>query len=288
MWFDSKVIHLFGEEFPKKYLFDSVVIVLFPASISMVLASVKGTTSLAVKITSAGEILILTLIEYFLFYGLGYVWLLDMAMLNIVAVFAGMNYIPVLTGRRNGNKIAWMILYVLFYIILLEGLKKNTVSFTCLLYRGDWCNYQECVRMLMDNAAFWGQDGRLTIMSVMQETLLCGRGNFIHSLLYYFGWASVFVYIVTLIVFFCCLLKFLHPKRKGENGIYAVSAAAFWNLLLRAVGGILYSFAVVPFQIALPFAGKVGFVADMCCVLLLLYNHLQGVVVEAYLSQYKE
>jgi len=288
LWLDSKVIYIFGEKLPKKYLFDLVVIILFPALSSMVLASVKETASLAIKLTSAGEILLLTIIGYFLFYGLGYVWLVNMAVLNTVTISAGMYQIPAFAGKRNGSRIACMILYVLFHVILLTGLKKGTTGLACLLYQGNWCDYQECVGILMKNANLCGQNRGLTIMSAVQEALLYGHGNFIHSLLYYFGWISVFVYIVTLAIFFGCLFQFLHPERKEEDSLYAVYLAAFWNLVLRAVGGILYSFAIVPFPISLPFAGKVGFVADMCCVVLLLYNHVEGIMAEVYLSLYEE
>lgn len=287
-WLDSRMIYLWGHELPKKYLFDLLEIIFFPVSVAIVLISMKDTDSLSVRITGVMEILLLTLMGYFLFYGLGYVWLVNMAMLNIVALSAALYQIPALAAEKNGNRIACVILYTLFHIILLAVMKKDGASLYSSLYRGDWDNYQECVKELLANASFWGQNGGLRSMSCVQETLLCGHGNYIHSLLYYFGGSAVLVYMITLVLFVGCLMTLLHLEKRREDSFYAVYLTAFWNLLLRVVPGILYSFAIVPFPIALPFAGKVGFVADACCVALLIYNHLGGVEDEALLQLYEE
>lgn len=287
-WLTSKEIYFFGYAMPKKYLFDLVIIIFFPVSVASILNFAGIRHNVPAKITGILEILLLNIMGYFLFYGLGYIWLVNMAVLNIITVSAALHHMQVFANRMNGDRIACVILCLLLHIILLAVMKKGGVDLCSSLYQGDWDNYQGCVRKLMEGADFWGQSHELRLMSRVQEVLLCGHGNFIHSLLYYFGWSSVVIYLLTLAAFVGCLRSLLRPVREREDLFCVVYQTAFWNLMLRIVLGVLYSFAIVPFPIALPFAGKVGLVADACCVALLVYHRLGGVIDETFLLLYEE
>lgn len=285
-WLDSKMIHFFGYGLPKKYLFDLAVIIFFPISVINVVVSTRHADVLSAQITGVMEVLLLTIMGYFLFYGLGYIWLVNMAILNIVAISVALYQIPALATEKNGNRAACIILYMLFHIILLAVVKKDGVDLCSALYQGDFGYYQGCVRELIERTGLWGRSGELT--PCVQDMLLCEHGNYIHSLLYYFGRCSVVIYLITLVTFVWCLTSLLYPERKRGDGFYVVYVTAFWNLLLRTVLGVLYSFAIVPFPIALPFAGKIGFVADACCVALLIYHHLGGDENEMFMLSYEE
>ena len=103
------------------------------------------------------------------------------------------------------------------------------------------------------------------------QQFLVDNSNYVHQLLYYKGWSSIIIIMIILSCFLWMLAKMLRIKNELHRS-FLVYVAAFGNLAVRIVMGSLFTFAIVPYPVALPFAGDIGLYTDtmsfgllLCC-----------------------
>ena len=269
--YGDKEIRLWIFEIPKKYLFDVEAIIFFPLSVEVIFKAMrKEEFSRRSTVFACLQIFSLSVAEYLVFYAMANIWLVDLAVLNIVTLSVAIHkYVWNSNLVRKGNIVGFILLYVLIWITGLHLLGRGSKDIASYMYRGDWDEYTEYVSVLVRNASFFGTSGKLTGMESVREWLY-NQSNFIQQLLYYGGWSSVIGLLAFMTGFLVTAFKMLGKRHFQIHRHQVIYMTAFGMFVSRTVMGSLYAFALVPYPVALPFAGTTGIITDSIAFALLL------------------
>lgn len=256
----------------KKYIFDICIAVFFPVIVEYILKSmVNENFSHKSIVCGTTAILLVSLVEYLLFFAMRNIWLVDMAVINLITLTVGvMKYVIPQKKVRKGNIIGILILYALIYIFLFFLLSYGS-GLSEFLYGATWDEYREGAWFIIKNASLFGTSEQL-LSSVYIHDWLINRNNYILQLLFYGGWAAVVGLITFMIAFLYMLIHLLGLKNLRIHRHQLVYTTAFSVLAVRTVMGILYSFALLPYPVVLPFGGTYSIITDSIVFGLILYG----------------
>lgn len=283
-----KEIWLGELEIDKRWIYDIVIIMLFPTLMLLIQKAVIRNNTCKNRWTAVFVTLFCTLVEFLIFSELANVWLVTMAISNIVTVTSiilGMPYDKMVYGeaakksfdkKKKRFRITLCGLYGLFWLSLLGLQNETAVTFTGFMYGLDWGEKVENIRTLISEAAVWGQADSLIKSDRIATELIYSSPNAVHNTLFYGGWGMNILYLFAVCVFMLIMYYFLGRKKKGDKPFYILYQAAFLNFLMRSVLGILYGFGVLAYPIHLPFAGRVGFQMDCISLGLLMFSGLEN------------
>lgn len=258
----------------KKYIFYICVAVLFPVIVEYILKSMVNANfshkSIVYGITA---ILLVSLVEYLLFFDMRNIWLVAMAETNLITLTVGvMKYVIPQKKVRKGNILGILILYALVYIFVFFFLSyASGFGFSEFLYGATWDEYREGAWFIVKNASLFGTSEQL-LSSVYIHDWLINRNNYILQLFFYGGWAAVVGLIAFMIVFLYMLIHLLGLKNLRIHRHQLVYTTSFGVLAIRTVLGIFYSFALLPYPVALPFSGNYSITTDSILFGLILYG----------------
>lgn len=247
----------------KKWFFDVVVVVFFPLLVLMLRQALEQEDSYRNRLSAGMSILFFTFAEVLFFGELGNAWMISMAIMNIITVTGFiLNTSAALEARRNERrKVAAEYILVWIFLIIVRG----------NLYEGNWNERMTSIRLLLKNASAFGTSDFLKSSAQVFYELVYESTNMIHSLLYYTGWVPVLIYLSMMTLFMWGMYQYLGRKINRGKWLYPLYQAAFANLLIRYVGGILYGFGFLPIPVNLPFSGTVGFCLDGISLILLIF-----------------
>lgn len=257
----------------KKYIFEIIVTVFFPIVTEYALkAIVEENFHKKSIIWGSVTIIELALFGFLLFFVLPNVWLVDMAVINIVTVTVGIvKYIKPQKKMKKGNLVGMIILYAMLYIVLFRCISYQGESLSEYMIGSTWPEYKEGVWFLVKNASLFGPSDALLSSSYIHDWLV-NRNNYIHQLLFYGGWSAVIGLIVFMAIFLYLLIRLLGLKYYKIHRHQLVYTAAFSIFTIRTVMGTLYSFALIPYPVSLPFAGTRSIITDSIVFALILYG----------------
>ena len=283
--FGEQEIRLWSFSISKKYLLDVFAAVVFPYIMEVTFKAMAAEDlrkkSLLYGIT---VVLGMTLSGYLLFMAMRNVWVSDLMLIGVCTVAAAVvKYIFPKKQVRKGNAVGMVIIYAVFCGRLLWLLADGAESFSRFMYGPDWDEYSYGVHYLMENAALFGTSETLLSSAYAHDWLL-NRSNYILQLLFYGGWAAVAGLLVFMAIFTAALVRMLGLKNFYIHRHQLIYTAAFSILAERTVIGTLYSFALVPYPVALPFAGENGLVTDSIVFALLLYGAWENYRYESLVS----
>lgn len=268
----AQEIQIISLNISKKYIFDIYVAVFFPVIVEYILKSmVNEYFSHESVVCGITTILLVSLVGYLLFFAMRNIWLVDMAVINLITLTLGvMKYVIPQKKARKGNIIGMLILYALVYIFLFFLFSYGS-GFSEFLYGATWDEYREGAWFIVKNASLFGTSEQL-ISSVYIHDWLINRNNYILQLLFYGGWAAVIGLIAFMILFLYMLIHLLGVKNFRIHRHQLVYTTAFSVLAIRTVMGIFYSFALLPYPVALPFGGTYSIITDSIVFGLILYG----------------
>jgi len=278
-------IYLWILKIPKKYIFDVYAIIIFPLFMELIFKSMSD-EKLSKKTLTLGcmQILGITIIGYLIFCAMNNIWTVELLLLNVTTIIcAAYKYIGASGKMRKGNLAAVLIFYVLACIILLGMSKNSGENIYEYMYAGNWNEYKANVNLLINNAVLGGMSPNLKDSGVIHE-FLYNRSNYIHQALYYGGWIVAATIVIIILAFVVILVKMLDIRKYYIQKHYLVYMAALWTLLIRSIMGIMYSFALVPYPTALPFAGTTGLITDSMAFALLIICSFQNYKLDRILN----
>lgn len=265
-------IRIMSLSISKKYIFDICAAILFPVMIEYILKNLRNEHFCCKSIISAIlTILLVSLSGYLLFFAMRNIWLVDMALVNLITITLGIaKYVLPRNPHKKGNILGAIILYALLYFILFFAL-GNGSSFSEFMYGPTWSDYKDGVRFLIRNSSLFGTSESLLTSSYIHEWLL-NRNNYIHQLLFYGGWSAVIGLLIFMIMFLILLLRLLGLKNMSIHKHQLVYTSAFSIMAIRTIMGVIYSFALIPYPVALPFSGTNSIITDSIVFALILYG----------------
>lgn len=276
----TSIISIIGEQeirigalsLSKKYIFDICVAVLFPIVVEYALKSLVNEYFSNKSIVCAiSTILLASLFGYLLFFVMRNIWLVDMAVVNLITVSTGVaKYVLPRRKHKKGNTIGLLSLFALLYFFLLFVLGYGN-SFSEFMYGSSWTEYRDGVWFLVRNASLFGTSEHLLSSAYIHEWLV-NRNNYIHQLLFYGGWAAVIGLVAFMIIFLILLIRLLGLKNFNIHRHQLVYTAAFSILAIRTTMGVIYSFALIPYPVSLPFGGTNSIITDSIVFALILYG----------------
>lgn len=257
----------------KKYIFDIFAAILFPVIAEY---TFKGMISEKLNYKSIVRgiitILMMSLIGYLLFFVMNNIWLVDLAVINISTVTIGaIKYIIPQKEIKKGNVIGTLILYAMACVLFLSFLSSKGSSFSEFMYGTEWSQYSEGVRFIVKNASLFGTSKALLSSAYIHEWLV-NRNNYILQLLFYGGWIAVVGLIVFMALFLVLLIQLLGLKNFKIHRHQLIYTASFSILAIRTIMGTLYSFAILPYPVALPFGGTNSIITDSIIFTLILFG----------------
>lgn len=274
----------------KRYLYDIIAVLVLPLFTEYSFKAMKKENfSLKARLTGTMQIMSFTVGAILFFYAMRNIYLIDLAVISCCTVGAGIGkYVWNHGGVRGcrGDVVAAGLLYVAAWmaVLLLRASGEGVADF---MYGGDWSAYIENVQTLMVNASVFGESRELLEMRSVQEWLY-NRGNYIHQLFFYGGWAVVILFVGFMVGFLVVLFKMLGLQSFRIHKHQLIYTAAFIVLVNRTVLGLCYSFGLLPYPIALPFAGSHGIVTDCIAFALLIKctweNHRIGMIRTAQIA----
>lgn len=253
----------------KKYIFDIYAAILFPGVVELAYKSMKK--EISGTVWGISSILAMSLIGFLLFMAMPNVWLVDLVVNNIFTIMIGAVKYLLPNRKWNLQNTIGLVLYPLIGIILLSFLPYENESFSQFMYGSDWGEYREMVHFLLKNASLIGPSEVLLSSSSVSEWLL-NRSNYIHQLIFYGGIAAIAGLILFMILFLAVLVKLLGVNHFQIHRHQLIYCSAFTIFAIRTIMGILYSFALFPYPIALPFSGNNSIITDSIMFGLILYG----------------
>lgn len=291
---DSRILYLVLFKIEKKWLFDLYVILVFPTFVTSIMKGLTRNDTTANRVSAAAAIALLNTASVLFFSQMSAIYLVEMAVLNfftvvLAVIFWDWEKMESVFGcdddedssawdedYEDENNLSWVevvFFYCIFWIFLLLCTKSPGESFTEYMYSGNWNLYKQNISGLVECTGTWGAACGPENMYTIRQFLV-ENNNVIHSLLYYTGWGGLAVYGVLLVGFVTLMFRFLGGRYSLYKPYYLIYQAAFLNLLIRAVCGILYGFGILPIPVSLPFGGSVALIMDGVCVALLLYSEI--------------
>src|SRR5699024_5239543 len=146
----------------KKYIFDICIAVLFPIIVEYILKSMANENfSQKLIVCGTTSILLVSLVEYLLFFAMRNICLVDMAVINIITLTVGVLKCVIRQNQfRQGNIIAILILYALIYFFLFFLLSYGS-GHSEFLYGATWDEYREGAWFIVKNASLFGTSEQL-------------------------------------------------------------------------------------------------------------------------------
>lgn len=291
---NSRILNLALFQIEKKWLFDPYVILAFPAFVGFAMNGLREHDTTANRITVLAAIALLNASSVLFFGQMSSIYLVEMAVLNFFTVALAVIFWDVEKmmevfdydydedssvwdeDYESKDDLTWIwvtVIYSVFWMFLLTCTKSPGETYTEYMYTGNWSLRKHNISMLMECTGTWGAAyGPENMYSIRQ--FLAYNNNVIHSLLYYAGWGGMIIYGGLLVGFVVLMFRFLGGRYFLHKPYFLIYQAAFLNLLIRAVCGILYGFGILPIPVSLPFGGSVALVMDAVCVALLLYSEI--------------
>ena len=269
--FEYKDIWTGNLKVSKEYLFDIYAVVIFPLFSEITFKAMRKEKFQRKSILMGSLQLIgMTIASYTLFAALNNIWLVELAVINILTVAIGIykyawNYSFVDKKKMFLLGVAYILGW--FMILALRGGYEDSLQ--KYMYAGDWNAYVDNVRILVQNADFVGISPLMSEINAVPE-FLYQRNNFIHQLLYYGGWYSVGAVVLAMVAFLLILIKMLDVKKYYMKKHFLIYAAALWIFCIRIIMGMFYTFALIPYPVSLPFSGTKGIYTDTIVFSLLL------------------
>lgn len=266
--------------FNKKYIFDVLMIVLFPLWTTFIIRKIAESRCAAGAVMSgAVQILTLTLLGFLLYMRLPNIWLLETAFINSLTLVRAVKAYLWRNASRKGNVVALLICYILFWVLLMSMFTysgQTIAEFMGIQNLSDASipsSYVSNVRTIMREVAFVGQSSSLLENPYVAEFMM-ERTNPIIGALFYGGWSAAILLVLVSIVFVLTAGAILirNKRRDGRDVMLCIAWAA---LVVRLVAGTLYSFGI-PITIVPLFTGNVGIRMDSMCMSLLLLSCLHN------------
>ena len=272
---DSKYIQIGWLCIDKKYIYDVLAVMGFPIWVTFIIRKMKESEfTTGAVISGIMQILTLTLIGFLLYMRKPNIWLIEMAVLNVIALILAVHGYAWKNIRKKGNAIALLIMYVLLWISLISVFHYSGQSFISFMGFTDTTqatSYFSNVYKIVENASFIGQNCTLLndpyVISFMK-----GSHHLIPSVLFYGGWLPTILLIFAEVIFIVALAGVLMQAREHDGR--DIMLDMIWvGFLIRVVAGLLYSFGL-PTPILLPFSGTTGIITDSICMGMLLMGYL--------------
>lgn len=266
--------------FNKKYIFDVLMIVLFPLWTTFIIRKIAESRCVAGAVISGTvQILTLTLLGFLLYMRLPNIWLLEMAFINCLTLIMAVKGYLWKNIDKKGNAVAMLIGYVLFWVLLMSMFTysgQTVAGFMGVENLSDISipsSYVSNVWTIMKEAAFVGQSSSLVGNPYVAEFMM-ERTNPIIGALFYGGWSVAILLVLVSFIFVVTAWAILirNKRRDGRDVMLCMAWAA---LVVRLVAGTLYSFGI-PITIVPLFTGNVGIRMDSMCMSLLLLSCLHN------------
>lgn len=260
----------------KKYIYDILILVVFPVWSTFIIRKISESRCSAGAVASGLiQILALTMMGFLLYMRLSKIWLIEMAFMNTLTLILAVRGYLWKNIHKKGNTIALLIGYALFWIMLLLMIPYNGQTFAGFMGVQNIFDlsipgsYISNVNKILENAPFVGQSLVLLKDPYILDFMRC-RNNPLLAALFYGGWCSAIALIIVEIIFVMAAAAVL-TRSKRKDGRDIMLCMAWVSLAIRVVAGTLYSFGV-PIPILLPFTGKVGIIADTMSMGLLIVS----------------
>jgi len=274
---------------------DVLMIVLFPLWATFLIRKIAESRCAAgVVILGTVQILMLTLLGFFLCMQLGNIWLIKLEFINcLTLILAVKEYLWNQIDKKK-NAIVMLIGYVLFWVLLLSMLThsgQTVAEFLGIENPSDLYSpgsYVSIVWTIMKEAAFVGKNFALLRNPYVIDLIITSTNPIIGALLYS-GWLAAILFVLVSIIFvFTAWVTLIRGKRRDGRDVMLCMAWAV--LVIRLVAGTLYSFGI-PIYILPLFAGNFGIKMDSMCMTLLILGCTHDKVnrwVEGICEKYEE
>lgn len=258
----------------KRYLYDVLAVIIFPLWSTFIIRKMKESEFTAGAVFSGiMQILALTLIGFLLYMERANIWLVEMAVLNILTLVLAVRGYAWKSIRRKGNAVALLILYILFWIGLISIFYHWGLSLAGFMGFTDTTqatSYFSNIHKIAENASFIGQNSTLLndpyVLSFMKDS-----HYLISSVLFYGGWLPTILLMLTEVIFIVAMAGVWRQAREHDGR--DIMLDIIWvGFFIRVVAGLLYSFGV-PTPIMLPFSGTTGIITDSICMGMLLMGY---------------
>ena len=235
--------------FNKTHIFDVLMIVLFPLWTTFLIRKiVESRCAAGVVILGTFQILMLTLLGFFLCMQLGNIWLIKLEFINcLTLILAVKEYLWNQIDKKK-NAIVMLIGYVLFWILLLSMLThsgQTVAEFLGIENPSDLYSpgsYVSIVWTIMKEAAFVCKNFALLRNPYVIDLIITSTNPIIGAL-FYGGWlAAILLVLVSIIFVFTAWVTLIRSKRRDGRDVMLCMAWAV--LVIRLVVGTLYSFGI--------------------------------------------
>lgn len=259
----------------KKYIYDVLAVIVFPIWTTFIIRKMKESEfTTGAVLSGIMQILTLTLIGFLLYMRKSNIWLIEMAVLNVITLILAVHGYVWKNIRKKGNAIAFLIMYALLWISLISVFCYSGQSFAGFMGFTDTTqatSYFSNVHKIAENASFIGQNSTLLndpyVISFMKDS-----HYLIPSILFYGGWFPTILLIFIEVIFIVALAGVLIQAREHDGR--DIMLDMIWvGFLIRVIAGLLYSFGL-PTAILLPFSGTAGIITDSICMGMLLMGYL--------------
>lgn len=259
----------------KKYIYDVLVVIVFPIWTTFIIRKMKESEFTTGAVFSGiMQILTLTLIGFLLYMRKSNIWLIEMAVLNVITLILAVRGYAWKSIRKKGNAIALLIMYVLLWVSLISVFYYSGQSFAGFMGFTDTTqatSYFSNVHKIAKNASLIGQNSILLndpyVISFMKDS-----HYLIPSVLFYGGWLPTILLIFIEVTFIVALAGVLIQAREHDGR--DIMLDMIWvGFLIRVIAGLLYSFGL-PIAILLPFSGTTGIITNSICMGILLMGYL--------------
>jgi len=274
---DSTYMQIGWWSINKKYIFDVLMLIIFPAWSTFILRKVKE-SDFSIKAVYSGsvQILALTLMGFLLYMRISNIWLVELAVVNVVTLILAVRSYIWKDVRKKGNVVALLILYALVWIALLAMFYHNGQSVADYMGFADSSpmnSYFTNISKILENASVTGQSSVLVndpyVLQFLEDC-----HYLLPSILFYSGWLPAILLMVVEVVFMISSAGVIVQNQR-HDGRDTILQTIWVGLFARVAGGILYSFGV-PIPILLPFTGSIGVIADTICIGILILSFLSN------------
>lgn len=273
---DSTYMRIGWFRINKKYIYDVLAVIIFPIWTTFIVRKMKESAfSLGAVFSGIMQILTLTLIGFLLYMRRAGIWLIEMALLNVITLILVIRGYAWKHIRKKGNAAALLILYTLFWIALISLLFHNGQSaagFMGLTDMNQSASYFTNVHKISEHAFFVGQSSillnDLDVISFMKDS-----HYLIPSVLFYGGWLPTILLVFVEVIFIVSLAGVLVQAREHDGR--DIMLDMIWvGFFIRVAAGLLYAFGA-PVPVLLPFSGTAGIITDSICLGMLLMGYLK-------------
>lgn len=277
---DSTYMEIGFFSFDKTYIFDVLMIVLFPLWTTFIIRKIaEKRCTVGAVISGTVQILTLTMLGFLLYMQLSNIWLMKMAFINCLTLIMAVKGYLWKHIDKKGNAVAMIIGYVLFWVLLMSMLThsgQTVAEFMGVENPSDISStgsYISNVWTIMKEAAFVGQSFSLLRNPYVTEFMMTSTNPIIGAL-FYGGWlAAILLVLVSIIFVFTAGVILIRSKRRDGRDIMLCMAWAV--LVIRLAAGTLYSFGIPTYILPL-FSGKFGIRMDSMCMTLLILGCLHN------------